>query len=201
MNTKTMEGLVGAGPNMKMTETPMRVFKEARRRGDIATMERAMGYVSEFSERSGDYKSEADQGMKEDAEEARKKAELEAEKAIQKRKEEREQQKEQLEESKNKDQDNVVDVVEISEDGKGLSQSGGDLAHTGTEPIGTKTAGTKYAGTEMVGVEPVRTMAAGTNAVGTRAVSTAAAKTPVTYTKAGTVAHTGQQGKEIFVSV
>lgn len=80
MNTKTMEGLVGAGTNMKMTETPMRVFKEARRRGDIATMERAMGYVSEFSERSGDYKSEADQGMKEDAEEARKKAELEAEK-------------------------------------------------------------------------------------------------------------------------
>lgn len=191
MNTKTMEGLVGAGTNMKMTETPMRVFKEARRRGDIATMERAMGYVSEFSERSGEYKSEADQGMKEDAEEARKKAELEAEKAIQKRKEEREQQKEQLEESKNKDQDNVVDVVEISEDGKGLSQSGGDLAHTGTEP----------AGTETVGVEPVRTTAARTNAVGTRAVSTAAAKTPVTYTKAGTVARTGQQGKEIFVSV
>lgn len=191
MNTKTMEGLVGAGTNMKMTETPMRVFKEARRRGDIATMERAMGYVSEFSERSGEYKSEADQGMKEDAEEARKKAELEAEKAIQKRKEEREQQKEQLEESKNKDQDNIVDVVEISEDGKGLSQSGGNLAHTGTEP----------AGTETVGVEPVRTTAARTNAVGTRAVSTAAAKTPVTYTKAGTVARTGQQGKEIFVSV
>lgn len=191
MNTKTMEGLVGAGTNMKMTETPMRVFKEARRRGDIATMERAMGYVSEFSKRSGEYKSEADQGMKEDAEEARKKAELEAEKAIQKRKEEREQQKEQLEESKNKDQDNIVDVVEISEDGKGLSQSGGNLAHTGTEP----------AGTETVGVEPVRTTAARTNAVGTRAVSTAAAKTPVTYTKAGTVARTGQQGKEIFVSV
>ena len=191
MNTKTMEGLVGAGTNMKMTETPMRVFKEARRRGDIATMERAMGYVSEFSERSGDYKSEADQGMEEDAEEARKKAELEAEKAIQKRKEEREQQKEQLEESKNKDQDNVVDVVEISGDGKGLSQSDGNPAYTGTKP----------AGTETVGVEPVRTTAAGTNAVGTRAVSTATAKTPVTYTKAGTVARTGQQGKEIFVSV
>jgi len=111
MNTKTMEGLVGAGTNMKMTETPMRVFKEARRRGDIATMERAMGYVSEFSERSGEYKSEADQGMKEDAEEARKKAELEAEKAIQKRREEREQQKEQLEESKNKGKS--VGLIEI----------------------------------------------------------------------------------------
>ena len=127
-----------------------------------------------------------DRGMKEDAEEARKKAELEAEKAIQKRKEEREQQKEQLEESKNKDQDNVVDVVEISEDGKGLSQIDGNPAHTGTKP----------AGTETVGVEPVRT-----TAVGTRAVSTVAAKMPVTYTKAGTVARTGQQGKEIFVSV
>lgn len=196
MNTKTMEGLVGAGTNMKMTETPMRVFKEARRRGDIATMERAMGYVSEFSERSGEYKSEADQGMKEDAEEARKKAELEAEKAIQKRREEREQQKEQLEESKNKDQDHIVDVVEISEDGKGLSQSGGDPAHTGTNPAGTITAGT-----ETAGVEPVRTKAAGTNAVVTSAVRTSVAKTPVTYTKAGTVTHTVPQRKEIFVSV
>ena len=82
-------------------------------------------------------------------------------------------------------------MVEISGDGKGLSQSDGNPAYTGTKP----------AGTETVGVEPVRTTAAGTNAVGTRAVSTATAKTPVTYTKAGTVARTGQQGKEIFVSV
>lgn len=171
MNTKTMEGLVGAGTNMKMSETPMRVFKEARRRGDIATMERAMGYVSEFSERSGEYKSEADQGMKEDAQEARKKAELEAEKAIQRRKEEREQQKEQLEESKHKDQDNIVDTVEISEDGKGLSQNDAKPVHTETDSTGTEL------------------------------VSTVTAKTPVTYTKTGEVSHTGQQGKEIFVSV
>ena len=47
MHVKTMEGLVGAGTNMNLLNTPLRVFKEARRRGDTATMERAMRYVSE----------------------------------------------------------------------------------------------------------------------------------------------------------
>lgn len=47
MNTKTMEGLVGARTNMNLMNTPMRVFKEARRKGDTATMERAMGYADE----------------------------------------------------------------------------------------------------------------------------------------------------------
>ena len=34
MNTKTMEGLVGARTNMNLVNTPMRVFKEARRKGN-----------------------------------------------------------------------------------------------------------------------------------------------------------------------
>lgn len=42
MHTKTIEGLVGASTNVNLLNTPMRVFKEARRRGDTATMERAM---------------------------------------------------------------------------------------------------------------------------------------------------------------
>ena len=45
MHTKVMEGIVGARTNMDMVDVPMRVYKEARRKGDTATMERAMGYV------------------------------------------------------------------------------------------------------------------------------------------------------------
>ena len=46
MNTKTMEGLVGARTNIELLNTPFRVFKEARRKGDTETMKRAMGYVN-----------------------------------------------------------------------------------------------------------------------------------------------------------
>lgn len=34
---------------MDLLNTPFRVYKDARRRGDLATMERAMGYVKDFS--------------------------------------------------------------------------------------------------------------------------------------------------------
>lgn len=83
MHVKTMEGLVGAGTNMNLLNTPMRVYKEARRRGDTAMMERAMGYVSEFAGKAEEYKAETDEGMKEDAKAAKEKSESEREKAIQ----------------------------------------------------------------------------------------------------------------------
>ena len=56
MNAKTMEGLVGAKTNMDLLNSPFRVYKEARRRGDTATMDRAMGYVAEFSDKADEYK-------------------------------------------------------------------------------------------------------------------------------------------------
>lgn len=90
MHTKIMEGLVGANTNMDLLNTPMQIFKEASRRDDLATMERAGKYAGEFAGRVADYKTEADDGLEEDAKEAREKAESEREKAIQKRKEERE---------------------------------------------------------------------------------------------------------------
>lgn len=114
MNTKTMEGLVGASTNMNLVNTPMRVFKEARRKGDTATMERAMGYAGEFADKAQEYKTKADEGMKEDAKEAREREKLEREKAIAKRKEEREKLEERIEESK----DVKVDTVEVSDEGK-----------------------------------------------------------------------------------
>lgn len=89
MHTKTMEGLIGARTNMDMTNVPMRVFKEARRKGDTATMERAMGYVNDFEDRAYQYKDTAEEGMKKEAEEAKEKAKQELEEKIEKSREER----------------------------------------------------------------------------------------------------------------
>lgn len=131
MHTKTMEGLVGARTNMNLMNTPMRVFKEARRKGDTETMERAMGYVGDFSDKAEEYKAEADKGMEEDAKEARKKAELQREEAVQKRREEREKLEAKIEENRNADTN--ADTVEISEEGKVLSKDNLDTDAVGVE--------------------------------------------------------------------
>ncbi len=131
MHTKTMEGLVGARTNMNLMNTPMRVFKEARRKGDTATMERAMGYVDDFSDKAKEYQAEADKGMEEDAKEARKKAELQREEAVQKRREEREKLEAKIEENRNADTN--ADTVEISEDGKVLLKDNLDTDAVGVE--------------------------------------------------------------------
>ena len=131
MNTKTMEGLVGARTNMNLMNTPMRVFKEARRKGDTETMERAMGYVGDFSDKAEEYKAEADKGMEEDAKEARKKAELQREEAVQKRREEREKLEAKIEENRNADTN--ADTVEISEEGKVLLKDNLDTDAVGVE--------------------------------------------------------------------
>ncbi len=55
MHAKTMEGLAGASMSMKLMNTPIRVYKEAERRGDTAVMERAMGYASDFADKAEDY--------------------------------------------------------------------------------------------------------------------------------------------------
>ncbi len=139
MNTKTMEGLVGARTNMKLMDTPLRVYKEARRKGDSETMERAMGYANECSDRAEEYKAEADEGMKKDAEETRKIAEEQREEAIQKRREEREKLEERIEENRNADTN--TDIVEISEEGKVLLKDSTDS--DSSVPAETKTDAVK----------------------------------------------------------
>lgn len=148
MNTKTMEGLIGAGTNMDLVNTPMRVYKDARRKGDTGTMERARGYVNEFAGKAEEYRVQADAGMREETERAREEAELEREKAIEKRREERWKLEEELaarrEEHRNSAEgiddtaanprmpekavdgtgnpiDRIADTLEISEEGKELS--------------------------------------------------------------------------------
>ena len=128
MHTKTIEGLIGARTNMNLMNTPMRVYKEARRKGDSETMERAMGYANECSDRAEEYKAEADEGMKKDAEETRKIAKEQREEAIQKRRDEREKLEKKIEENRNGDAN--TDTVEISEDGKVLLKDSTGLDNT-----------------------------------------------------------------------
>lgn len=146
MNTKTMEGLVGARTNMELLNTPFRVYKEARLKGDTAVMERSMGYVNEYSDKAEEYSAEADKGMKEDAKEAREKAELEREQAIRKRKEERDKFEEKVEENRSESRDG--DTVEVSAEGKKrleesvkttqLDSVQGDLEGSSSEKIGSE---------------------------------------------------------------
>ena len=157
MNTKTMEGLVGAKTNMEMVNTPFRVYKQARLKGDTETMERAMGYVNEFSEKAESYKAKADEGMKEDAKEAREKAEPERKQAIEKRREEREDSEKKLEESKAKNEESKMDSVEISEDGKVLQK----------EAVTEETVDAEVQSQKPAAQEPVTYVKADTNIVET----------------------------------
>ena len=149
MNTKTMEGIVGSKNNMELTSTPMRVFREARRKGYVDAMERAMGYAGDFTQKADEYKVKAHEGTKEDVKEARKKAEAEQESAIRKRKEEREDFEKRLEESKKN-----ADTVEISTEGKILCKenNGSESTADGTESAGGDAAGVNA---ESVRTEPV----------------------------------------------
>ena len=126
MHAKTMEGLAGASMSMKLMNTPMRVYKEAERRGDTAVMERAMGYAGDFADKAEDYRKTTEKGMNEEAKEVREKAKTEQENAIRKRREEREEQEKRIAESRNED----TDTVSISESGKAALDKKPDSVQT-----------------------------------------------------------------------
>ncbi|MBD5394008.1 MAG: hypothetical protein HDR71_07005 [Lachnospiraceae bacterium] len=135
MHTKTMEGLIGARTNMNLMNTPMRVYKEARRKGDSETMERAMGYANECSDRAEEYKAEVDEGMKKDAQEMRRIAREQCKEAIQKRRAEREKLEKKIEENRNDDantdtKETSACLLEISEEGKALLKNSTGLDNT-----------------------------------------------------------------------
>ena len=131
MHAKTMEGLIGARTNMELLGTPFRVYKEARLKGDTAKMEQAKGYMSDCHEAAYEYKKEADEGMKEDAEKTRKIEEEQREEAIHKRREEREKLEARTTENRNAD----IDTVEISEAGKVLLKDNVDSGSVGSDEI------------------------------------------------------------------
>lgn len=148
MNTKTMEGLIGARTNMDLVNTPMRVFKEARRKGDLGTMERAMGYVNEFEAKADDYKTAADEGMKEEAKDLREKEKLELEETIEKRREERKELEEKPLANKG------TDTVEISEEGKALLDENINLESTSYVTSNSETASEPVLYTSTGNVSP-----------------------------------------------
>jgi len=115
MHIKTMEGLVGARTNQDLLKVPMRVYKDARRRGDMAVMERAMEYASDFAGKAKEYQAEAEEGMQEEAEEVKENAKIASEQAIEKRKDAQEQIDENLTEK--------TDSLELTEEGKILSKN------------------------------------------------------------------------------
>lgn len=152
MNAKMMEGLVGSKTNIDLMNTPFRVYKDAERRGDTATMERAMGYVNEFTYRAEEYAERAEEGTKEDAEAAREKEELERELAIQERREENEEFEDRMKEKN--DQNSVTDTVEISEDGQLLLKEHGGISDGDSPNIAPE--GTVSTKTEKApGMKPV----------------------------------------------
>lgn len=158
MNTKTMEGLVGARTNRNLLNTPMRVYREARRKNDTAAMERAMGYAGDYADKAEEYKAEADKGMEEDAKAAGEKAKLQREEAVRKRREEREKLEGRIEENRNADTETKetktslletqTGLLEISEEGKALLNAGSTCSdeikrNTSKGPVTyTKTGGT-----------------------------------------------------------
>ncbi len=146
MHTKTMEGLAGASMNMKLLNTPFRVYKDAERRGDLTVMERAMGYVGEFADKAEEYQKKAEKGMEEDAKEAGEKAKTEQEDAIQKRKEQREEMEKRIAESRNGD----TDTVSISEGRKAALDGKANSVQTGADN-GISTGET----TDAIKMEPV----------------------------------------------
>lgn len=159
MHIKTMEGLTGAHTNHNLLKVPFRVYKDARRRGDLGVMERAMDYASDFAGKREEYRAEAEEGMEEDAKEAKEQEKLELERAIEKRKEE----SEKLEETKEGEIAPKADTLELSPEGKALSQNQPsqpqpDGSDAPTDAQGTKIAPLIYSSTGKAALAEPQTL-------------------------------------------
>ncbi len=116
MKAGSMEGLIGANVNMKLSNTPMRVYKEAELRGDTKVMKRAMEYVTDFQEKAQKYSNKAQEELAKELKEERKEQEIRREQTL----EQKEEAKEYIEkiQENNKSDISKTDSIEISEEGK-----------------------------------------------------------------------------------
>lgn len=112
MNAKTVEGLMGASTNIRLSDTAMNVFRTASQKGDTATMERSLAYAGQMVNEANKYEDKANEGMKEDAKELKEKKAADQEKIIEKRKDDQKQLEERIEKSREPEKD----TVEISRD-------------------------------------------------------------------------------------
>ena len=114
MNVQMMEGLLGASSNIKLSGTPMSVYRQASAEGDTEKMKRALGYTGECTEEAVKYQEKLDEGMKAEAKAEKEKAKLEQEAAIEKRREEHK----RAEEGTEAGRPQGTDLVQISEEAK-----------------------------------------------------------------------------------
>lgn len=110
MNVQMMEGLLGASSNIRLSGTPMSVYRQASAEGDTEKMKRALGYTGECAEKAVKYQEKLDKGMRAEAKAEREQAKVEQEAALEKRREERRRAE--------KGQTQGTDVVQISEAAK-----------------------------------------------------------------------------------
>ena len=114
MNIQMMEGLLGASSNIKLSGTPMSVYRQASAEGDTEKMKRALGYTGECAEKAVKYQEKLDKGMKAEAKAEREKAKLEQEAAIEKRRDKHK----RAEEGTESGRPQGTDLVQISEAAK-----------------------------------------------------------------------------------
>lgn len=134
MNIQMMEGLLGASSNIKLSGTPMSVYRQASAEGDTEKMKRALGYTSECTEKAVKYQKKLDEGMKAETKAEREQAKLEQEAAIEKGREERKRAEEGTEPSRPQE----TDVVQISEAAKAAlknSKPAEAAEHIDSEPV------------------------------------------------------------------
>ena len=126
MNTQMMEGLVGTSTNIRLSGTPMSVYRQASAEGDTEKMKRALGYSGECAVKAVKYQEELDK-----AKEERKKAEAVQEAALEKRREE------QRLAEEGADRPQETDRVQISQAAKAaLDRNPVEAAEpTGGEPV------------------------------------------------------------------
>lgn len=120
MNVKTMEGLLGANANINLMATPMRVYEEAKIKGEEDKMERAMGYVGDFSNKAQSYTANVGEGLIEEAEEAKEAQKAESEKNAEANRFEKT--KEQAEPQKGVKTNADGDSAQISEEAKAYAE-------------------------------------------------------------------------------
>lgn len=131
MNIQMMEGLVGASTSIKMSGTPMGVYRQASAEGDEEKMKRSLGYTGECVEKAVKYQEKLDKGMKAEAEAEREKTKLEREAAIEKRREERKQAEEDTEGGAPRS----ADLVQISDAAKAALRDTPAEAAIDSEPV------------------------------------------------------------------
>ncbi len=126
MKAGSMEGLIGADVNLKMSQTPMRVYREAERRGDTEVMKRAMGYVTNFQETAHEYSDRSQEELAGELKEEREEQEARLEQARERKKEAKEYAEKTQE--NNTPIEPQTDRVEISKEGEVALKN-----NTGTE--------------------------------------------------------------------